>query len=257
MVYTIHLDTAFADPKNLRRQTKKKDWNVIEVWGHDTRGTGTVVFMEAYGSPLWRGDEFTAEFIRVLSKLYQEGKRVHAVTDEESPGKKGLLKTHLTNACHFAKIQMPRFIEISRRSGRDNTTRIIEASNFWADGRVLLSRGAPGLPELIDQMLRIGYTPNDDFASAGADVFDKRIYRPLMLKRASISESLEQPGDRILQAKSTMTALAGSINEFESEDLGPGRSGLPKLPTPAELARKQRGRSFLHGLADEYDILTN
>lgn len=204
MSYSIHCDTAFL-PSRQRGNVDPKDAgdeSVIEVWGHDPRGNGLVYFIEGYGSKVWRADEFTNELIRIIQRYKADHKRILIMTDEqETGGKAGSWKLHLTNACHHVGLVMPKF-EYIKRGARlnDKTLRITEAAAMWAEGRVRLVNTAPGLNRLTDQMLKIGFSANDDWADAAADVFNPLVYRPQLLRRAMADkdDAPIQPGDEIL-----------------------------------------------------------
>lgn len=205
LLFSVHTDTAFLNTVATGRGKDEydKDDSVIEVWGHDPRGNGLVYYIEGYGSKLWRSDEFTTEFIKIVQRYADERKKIIMVTDEkEMGGKVGSWKSHLLNSCHHAGLVLPRFEYIQRgRQKNDKTMRISAAASMWAEGRVRLVRGAPGLPKLIEQMLKIGYSDHDDWADAGADVFNPLVYRPQLLRRAQAEKdnAPTQPGDEILQ----------------------------------------------------------
>ena len=74
---------------------------------------------------------------------------------------------------------MPPLIMLARQGTR-KVERITEAAGYWVDGRVHLLRNAPGVHKLIRQMLQIGVGAHDDWSDCGADVFNAKVYRPMV-----------------------------------------------------------------------------
>lgn len=198
MRYSLHMDTAFKRPENIG----KGDESVILIFGHDPRGNGDVYFIEGYGSKTWTHDEFTRELVLILQRYNKEGKHIACMTDElEGWGKVGLWKSHLTNAAHDVKLRLPRFIMLPR-GNKQKTPRMIEAAAFWAEGHVKIVRGAPGARRLVEQMLKIGISKQDDWADAAADVFANEVYRPMLIRSRSSDNYLApvRAGDEIIRS---------------------------------------------------------
>lgn len=216
LTYTIHFDTAFKRPQSIG----KGDESVIIVFGHDPRGNGDIYYIEGYGSQKWTHDEFTAEFVKILQRYSKERKRIFCVTDElEGWGKVGLWKSHLTNAAHDVGLRLPKFLQLPRGSSK-KASRLMEAASFWADGHVKLVRGAPGVKNLVHQMLRIGYSKKDDWADAASDVFANEVYRPMLLRQSTSSTYIHpiRPGDEILRAHSMPQNVEELRNIYDLED---------------------------------------
>lgn len=194
MAITIHTDTAFKKKETLAAG----DESVIEVWGHDPRGNGDVYFLEGISSHQWRIEDFTDELVRICQRLKKEGKRVKCITgDREMGGYQGAWENWLRSSFHGAGLVQPPFIALSR-AGIRKSIRIRESAGFWVDGHVKLTRAAPGVDKLINQMVRIGISSHDDWADAAADVFAPDVYRPML--NPSITGREEggipmQPGD--------------------------------------------------------------
>lgn len=196
--YSVHMDTAFKTPTRQGRG----DENVIEVWGHDMRGTGDVFFIEGYGSNTWRIEDFTDELIRLCQKYKRLGKRIRIMTDErEMGGKATTWESWLRSSFSGAGMVMPPFISLTR-SKTKKEIRIREAAGFWVDGHVRLVRGAPGAHRLVQQMVRLGVAAHDDWADAAADVFAPEVYRPMLnpVRQGDNDKGAypRQPGDDIL-----------------------------------------------------------
>lgn len=218
---TIHLDTAFKKQKNVG----EGDESVIQVWGHDPRGNGEVYYLEGHGSDRWRIEQFTEELVAICQRLRKQGRRIKCITDErEIGGKAGSWENYLKGAFHDKGMAMPPLVTLGR-AGLRKSVRIREAAGFWADGLVHLVKGAPGIDNLVRQMLRIGVSPHDDWADAAADVFAQEVYRP-MLNPALENGKEEggfpvQPGDDILgrHFNSLTNDTVRSIYDSQNEEL--------------------------------------
>jgi len=171
---SVHIDTAFKSKESVARG----DESVIQVWGHD-RGTGDVYYLEGHGSNRWRIEDFNNQLVLLLQKLKSRKQWPFVLTDEaEVGGKYGAWQLTMQSWCHAVGLPAPH-IELLPRGGKKKVTRLVEAASYWVDGHVRLVKGAPGIDKLIDQMLRIGTSSNDDWADCGADVFNKMVYVPM------------------------------------------------------------------------------
>jgi hypothetical protein len=185
---SVHIDTAFKS----KESSARGDESVIQVWGHD-RGTGDVYYLEGHGSNRWRIEDFNGQLVMILQKLKSQKRWPFILTDEaEVGGKYGAWQLTIQSWCHSVGLPAPH-IELLQRGGRKKVVRLIEAASYWVDGHVKLVKGAPGVDKLIDQMLRIGTSANDDWADCGADVFNKMVYVP-MHRRGS--DSMDVPPRR-------------------------------------------------------------
>ena len=198
--FTLHFDTAFKD--ELRRDG---DESVFEVWGHFRDGSGEVCYIEGHGSSLWRSEEFYRQVVLLLQRYRRMGRKIVAITDEVSPGKRQIGRTLLEAFCHGAGITRPgMWVEIPRGGTKKLEQRIIPASTLWADGYVKLLRQAPGLDKLMYQMSHIRRSETDDWADAAADVFHPAIYRRIS-KASPQAEALPawlaSPQDVILKGQ--------------------------------------------------------
>ncbi len=197
---TVHLDTAFKENK----QRGSGDESVIEVWGHDPRGTGDVYFLEGYGSNTWRIEDFTDELIRIAQRLKSQGKRIRLMTDDkEMGGKAGTWVNWLRGQFAGSGLKMPPFLQLTRQGTR-KIIRMREAAGFWVDGHVKLVKDAPGAQKLIGQMIRLGITAHDDWADAAADVFASEVYRPMLNPARGGQENQgapASPGDDVLKSR--------------------------------------------------------
>jgi len=215
--YTLHFDTAFKD--SFRRDG---DESVFVVWGHMRDGSGEVVYIEGHGSSLWRGEEFYREVVRLLQRYRRMGRKIVAITDEVSPGKRQTGRMMLESQCNGAGISRPgEWIEIARGGKKKLEQRIIPAATMWADGYVKLVRTAPGLDKLVAQMSRIGRSDLDDWADASADVFNPSVYR--RQRRAdrpdeSVPAWLASPQDVILKGAAHDEALRRQYDSWVRRD---------------------------------------
>lgn len=195
LITSVHLDTAFKSREN----TARGDWSVIVVWGHAIDGSGNLYFLEGYGSNRWRVEDFNDQLIIVLQRLRSRGQWPFVLTDEnEIAGKTGTWELTLQNWCHTAKLPSPR-VQLFNRQNKKKIARILSAVPFWIEGRVRLVRSAPGVDNLVDQMLQIGISPHDDWADAAADVFHKDLYAPSSIQGYQDTQpSLFRPWDQEL-----------------------------------------------------------
>ena len=201
LLHSLHIDTAFKS----RESASRGDWSVITHWGHTTDGTGDVYYLEGYGSNRWRVEDFNDQLIMLLQKLKARKQWPFALTDEqEVGGKYGTWELTIQSWCHGAGLPAPP-IKLLSRGGRKKNSRIIQAAAYWVDGHVKLVRSAPGLDNLISQMLQIGTSAHDDWADASADVFHSEVYRPARIAgQRDLQPYLSRPWDRELQVGATL-----------------------------------------------------
>ena len=197
--YTMHLDTAWKDPSNMR----KGDESVVQIWGHFRDGSGDVVFVEGHSSNMWRGEQFYEQVVMLIQKYTRLNRKILLVTDEISPGKKGANRIMLESFCHAKGIPAPPMVEISRAGKNKFSARIIPSATYWQDGHVKLLRTAPGVSKLVEQMSRL--TPEmafDDWADAQADVFNPLVYQAMRRHRKpGRSEDWSNPTDGLLKER--------------------------------------------------------
>jgi hypothetical protein len=188
MRFAILCDTAFWDGSKLAG----KDETVYCVVGYPRNGSGDVYAVECQYSNTWRGEDFAKRLVAKVQQYRSQGRRVFAITDEPTmSGKKGVWKPLLQNYFHDANEPMPPFYEFARHSAPKAqhtiggpTGRLVAAANFIVDGHVKFVRGGPGLPGLIDQIVKIGqYMVNPklkiDRADAFSDAFQPELYQPM------------------------------------------------------------------------------
>lgn len=184
LILTLHLDTAFK----LQKTRGQGDESVYELWGHDPRGNGDVYYLEGYGSPNWRIEEYVDRLVQLAQRLKTDGKRIRLMTDDkEMGGKAGTWVNVLKSYFHGAGLTMPPLMQLTRQ-GTNKIVRMREAAGFWVDGHVKLVRGAPGVDRLIHQMVRLGVSGHDDWADAAADVFAKEVYRPMLIPTRRVGD---------------------------------------------------------------------
>jgi hypothetical protein len=214
LILTLHIDTAFKTPDRKGRG----DESVIQVWGHDQKGSGDVYYLEGYGSDRWRIEDFTDELIKIVQRRKRELYRIRCITDEkEMGGKTGAWTNWLQSAFHGAGLVLPPIIQLGRTRSRKHI-RIQEAAGFWVDGHVRLVRGAPGVQKLIAQMVRAGISSHDDWADAAADVFAPDVYQPMLNPSLGTGDEggwPAQPGDDILGRRLTNDAVR-QIYDFQN-----------------------------------------
>lgn len=195
---TIHMDTAFKD----QTRQARGDESVLQVWGHTRDGSGDVYFLEGYSSNIWRMEDYLKKLVQVLQRLNKmPGRYPYIITDERTMGgKEGAWEMAIQNFCHQVNLTCPRVIFLSR-AGKNKMGRIVEAASYWADGHVKLVEDAPGVQQLVDQMVRIGQSAHDDWSDAAADVFCKEVYHPMRRGDVEDAQPPEQskPWDDILK----------------------------------------------------------
>jgi hypothetical protein len=189
--YAILCDTAFWDGY----QRINKAETVYEVWGYPRNGSGDVYYVEGYGSPTWRAEDFANRLVSIVQRYRSQNRTIFAISDEDPKGgKRGSWTLSLKNRFNDANERMPRLIELERnraqttgvQGANEKTRRMVAAASFWSDGKVRLVEGAPGVDRLIEQMTKIGqYQINHririDWADAAADVFSPELYQPMRL----------------------------------------------------------------------------
>lgn len=192
----INLDTAF---KSQTRQAAG-DESVMVVWGSQMDGTGYVTYLEGYGSNIWKMEDFLDRLVLLVQKWR---KRRHIIiTDEPEPGgKSGTWEYAIRTACHSKGIPAPPLVTLSRAS-KKKIDRIVQAADYWAQGYVKLVRDAPGVEQLINQMVRIGNSAHDDWSDAAADIFHPTVYSPLKMLGTipEVQAPIIYPGDEILKS---------------------------------------------------------
>jgi len=189
--YTIHCDTAFW----YQERQARGDESVIVVFGH-LPGTGDVYYIEGYGSRNWRSEDFVEKLVSIVQRLRATRRRVALITDEaDMGGKTGAWETLLRNGFHDHNLAMPAFL-LLRRAGKAKIQRITNAAGYWVDGHCKLIDGAPGVDNLVKQMITIGTGAHDDWADAAADVFHKDVYVPMRrIGNRSASTEMRYVGD--------------------------------------------------------------
>lgn len=193
---SLHFDTAF------RRQDKQTDgdFSVISQCLHKTDGSGRVIFVGAEFSNKWTYNDFGKQLIEIVRYWEPKVSRIACMTDEESIGKPGIWEAWLRNLFRTERLTMPRLIFGRRNTGRRKTDRIREAAGHWISGRMRLMAGAPGLSDLIEQMVKIGLTEYDDIADATSDAFQKEVYTAIFAPAEEDSQYEGQnPFDDVLK----------------------------------------------------------
>lgn len=209
---TLHLDTAFKSPDNIR----KGDYSVIVPFYHDMRSNG-ILYLDTdkiCASNAWRSEEFSDELIRVAQQYRRELVVIRCITDEkETGGKEGIYKQNLIATLRGAGLRVPR-IEQFNRQGTKKRERIRKSAGLWAEGyvRILLHKDAHGaweIPQntrmLLNQIMRVDVVKHDDLADAAADVFMPGVWRrPVFETNISREEGMSprSPGDENLRALS-------------------------------------------------------
>lgn len=197
---TFHMDTAFKSPKRMG----VGDWSTIIVAAHH-RALADVYYLSEHGSNSWRDDDFIAKLVELTRLYYDKRAHIACMTDEaEIGGKTGLWRKRLQSAFVDAGIRMPRFLELRRGRGDNNTNRIASVAGYWIDGHVKLVKGR--CPNLIDQMARIGLSEHDDFASAAADAFHPEVYRVFNPGAGGEAPLVRRPFEEILSGTNVQAA---------------------------------------------------
>jgi hypothetical protein len=161
-----------------------------------------VYYIEGYGSPTWRAEDFGNRLVALVQRYRSQGRRIIAITDEVTKaGKKGAWRIALQNFFHDKNMPMPVFHEFPRGGkGKDEKVRrIVTAASFWVDGHVKVVEGAPGYMQLLDQMKQIGQMQinrrlNNDWVDAMSDAFQPELYQPQ--RRADWSGRTKPPWER-------------------------------------------------------------
>ena len=203
-----------------------KDETVYLVWGYPRNGSGDVYFIEGYGSPTWRAEDFAKRLISTVQRYRTQNRKVFAITAEVAmAGTKGAWPMALRSQFHDASEPMPTFHEIHRHSAKKEL-RLGAATTYWVDGHVRLVEGSPGVERLIEQMSRIGqYRVNPrikiDWADAAADAFVPELYVPM--RRVGKSSAPWLPGASSLPVE--------GLNEDDFRS-GPDQEWLNAVPRP-------------------------
>ena len=203
-----------------------KDETVYIVWGYSRGGSGDIYFIEGYGSPTWRAEDFAKRLVATVQRYRTQGRRIKGITAEVAmAGVKGAWPIALRSYFHDVNESMPPFFEIHRHSTKKEL-RLGAATSYWVDGHVRLVEGAPGMERLIEQMSRIGqYRVNPrikiDWADAAADAFVPELYN--VMRKAGQSVAPWHPG-------ATGIAIAGLREEDFSD--GPDQEWLQTVPRP-------------------------
>lgn len=215
-------DTAFKSPKRMA----KGDESVIEVWGYSRGGnSGDVYYLEGWGSNSWRVEGFAEKLVQLVQHYKAAGYRIRAIVDERTVGgKEGTWEAYLRNVFADAGMFMPPLLMLTRQHTR-KVERISEAAAYWVDGRVRLVRHAPGVRQLVKQMLQIGVSAHDDWADAAADVFNSEIYVPQIVADAIEISDPRGPYDDYLKTGSVDDGSARSMydayfDEHEEQEEG-------------------------------------
>lgn len=175
--YIICIDTAFKeDPQAVAIDACESAWVIAKRDARPTRADYYIV--ECYTSRTDRIEDFTTKLIMRLQDFQTARKRISLITDERSPGKIGAWFHYLMNRCHAMGVLCPPTLEIPRGGGKKakKIRRLRVAAGFWADGRVKLVRGAPGIQKLVSQMSRFEVIKIIDAADAAADLFHPDVY---------------------------------------------------------------------------------
>lgn len=178
--YGICTDIAFWDGKS----REKKDETVIIVHGYPRNGSGDVYVIECHASPTWRMEDFGHRLVSLVQRYRQRGRRIIGISGEVSmAGLKGSLHANLRNFFADSNEPMPPYHEFPR-GGTKKVDRMVAAASFWVDGHVKVVEGAPGIPELLSQMSKIGQfmvNPRlrNDRVDAHSDAFQSVFYNPM------------------------------------------------------------------------------
>ncbi len=241
---TIHIDTAFKRPDNIRRG----DDSAIVVWLADARDNG-LMYLDTdllRASNEWREEDFNLELIRVCLNLRRRGIWIRAITDETEPGgKAGTYRNRILGVLGGAGIQLgeSQFITLNRRI--DKKARIRTGAGVWAGGFVrclLWSQGEGAnrtwqVPQvfrkLIGQIVRIDVTKYDDLADASVDGFIAELWKAPMINpmREAADVDIRRPGDEVLKSfgkpptDEELLAFADEQRELEAEGLNDGVRG--------------------------------
>ena len=241
---TIHIDTAFKRPENIR----KGDDSAIVVWLADARDNG-MMYLDTdllRASNEWREEDFNRELIRVCLNLRRRGIWIRAITDETEPGgKAGTYKNRILGMLAGAGVHMgdDQFIVLNRRI--DKKSRIRTGAGVWAEGyvRCLLwkqGEGAtatwtvpPVFRKLISQIVRIDVTKFDDLADAATDGFIQQLWARPMTNPGlpEKDEDVRRPGDEELKGfgrpatNEEIFAWADEQKELEEQGLTDGVRG--------------------------------
>jgi hypothetical protein len=196
--YIICVDTAFKEnPQVIATEACESAYVIAK---RDSRlNKADYYVVKAYSSRTDRIEDFTERLVIEIQQYQAQGKRIYKITDERSPGKIGAWFHYLMNMCHAKGVMCPPTLEIPRGGGKNakKIRRLRVAAGFWADGRIKLVRGAPGIHKLVSQMSRFEVDKIVDVADAAADLFHPDVYivqTPLMTER-SYGSSQRGPDD--------------------------------------------------------------
>jgi hypothetical protein len=215
----LHMDTAFRFPQRRSRG----DLNVIVAMGHAQDGSGLVYFLGARSSRQWGPIEYSDHLIQMVRHFKVGGHWLRGMTDEFEVGGKALTwKNFLKNKFEQRSVQMPSLQLIHRQTQQRNKAgRIIDAASYWSNGYMQLVRHSENVHKLIDQMLKIGKTANDDFAEAAADTFSDDVYTPIYKTDGDQPPAPLRPEDGLLvlngPAKFSAEEVAEAYAKFDEQ----------------------------------------
>lgn len=196
--YIICVDTAFKeDPQTIAMDACE---SVFVVAKRDARPLKADYYIvECYASRKDRIEDFTTKLILKIQQYASLHKRISLITDERSPGKIGAWFHYLLNRCHAMGVICPPTLEIPRGGGKKSKKirRMRVAAGFWADGRVKIVRGAPGMHKLLSQMSRFENLKIVDCADAAADLFHPDVYvvQSMMGQSSNLGVAQRGPDD--------------------------------------------------------------
>lgn len=208
---TIHIDTAFKRPENVR----KGDDSAIVVWLADARDNG-VMYLDTdllKASNEWREEDFNRALVETCLRLRKRGIWIRAITDETEPGgKAGTYKNRILGVLTACGIELgaENFIVLNRRI--DKKARIRTGAGVWAEGyvRVLLWQNEqtkewtvnPVFRKLVSQIVRVDVTKFDDLADAATDGFIPQLWSRPTTNPGMVTDeggTSRQPGDEELK----------------------------------------------------------
>jgi hypothetical protein len=145
------------------------------------------------------------DFRDLLLSRYQHwrsvGKKVALITDEPLIGKGELWELAIKNWFQAIGQPSPPLI-VLHRGTKKKTSRHMDAAQFVLDGRVYFRKNAAGLPELFNQLSKIGVSEYDDIIDAFSDAFHPSCYTTMHrigVKPEVEDDPIAQPWDEYLK----------------------------------------------------------
>jgi hypothetical protein len=171
--------------------------------GHSLDRTGTVYFLDAFGSSTLTAEGFRDLLLARYQYWRNRGIRPSLITDEPLVGKNEVWEIAMRSWFATINQPMPPLITLQRGSTK-KASRHMDAAQFILDGKVFFRRSATGLygeDHLLEQLSQIGVSRHDDYIDAFSDAFHPKCYNVMHRIGSVVDEDkpIEFPFDSYLK----------------------------------------------------------